>query len=101
MSFNDFEGYKPDQLDSLDLNFSAAANPAQTDLPWYLLSHISNDKGVVKFSTLFTDSGIKLRLVFVPALTNKLKILTQLNQPEMDVHMSDGTRQVIKNPYKF
>jgi len=101
MGFNDFESYKPDQLDSLDLNFSAAANPAQTDLPWYLLSHISNDKGVVKFSTLFTDSGIKLRLLFVPALTNKEKIIAQLNQPEMDVHMSDGTEKKISNPYRF
>ncbi|NTW24522.1 MAG: hypothetical protein HGA37_07480, partial [Lentimicrobium sp.] len=63
--------------------------------------HISNDDGVVKFSTLFTDGGMKLRLIFVPALTSKEKIIVQLNQPEMNVHMSDGKTQVIKNPYKF
>ncbi len=101
MSFNGFDEYKTDQLDSLDLDFPGAADPALTDITWYLLSHVSNDKGVVRFQTLFTNSGIKLRLIYAPALTNKDKIITLLNQPELDIHMSDGTRQVMKNPYKF
>ena len=101
MSFNGFEEYNPDQLDSLDLDFPGAADPAFSDMPWYLLSHVSNDKGVVRFQSIFTNSGIKLRLIYVPALTNKNKLITLLNQPELDIHMSDGTRQVMKNPYKF
>ena len=62
MSFNDFDTYAPSALDSLELDFDAAADPAITDMPWYLLSHASNDKGVVKFATRFTDNGIKLVL---------------------------------------
>jgi ferredoxin len=101
MSFNGFKEYKPDQLDSLDLDFPGAADPSLSDMPWYLLSHVSNDKGVVRFQTHFTDSGIKLRLIFVPALTNRDKIIILLNQPDLDIHMSDGTKQVMKNPYHF
>lgn len=101
MNFNSFEEYALAQLDSLDLDFPGAADPAFSDMPWYLLSHVSNDKGVVRFQTLFTNSGIKLRLIYVPAMTNRDKIIALLNQPELDIHMSDGTKQVMKNPYKF
>jgi polyferredoxin len=101
MSFNGYEDYAPEQLDSLELDFPGAADPALSDMPWYLLSHVSNDKGVVRFQTLFTNSGIKLRLIYVQKLTNRDKIITLLNQPELDIHMSDGSRQVMKNPYKF
>ncbi len=91
----------PEQVDSLQFDFDAAADPELGDMPWYLLSHVSNDKGVVKFTTLFTDTGIKLRLLFIPALTSKDKINALLNQPELDVHMSDGTKQKLENPYHF
>jgi polyferredoxin len=101
MAFNDFESYLPEQVDSLEFNFDAAADPELVDMPWYLLSHVSNEKGVIKFSTLFTDSGIKLRLLFIPALTSKDKITALLNQPELNVHMSDGTEQKLENPYHF
>ena len=101
MSFNGYDQYSPAQLDSLDLKFSSAANPANTELTWYLLSHASNDKGVVKFSTLFKDNGIMLRLIFVPTLTTREKIVALLNQPEMKVFMSDGTEQKIENPFRF
>ena len=101
MSFNGYDQYAPKQLDSLDLDFPGAADPALTDMPWYLLSHASNDKGVVKFSTLFTDSGIRLSVVFVPAITDRDKIISLLNQPVMKVHMSDGTLQTLDNPFHF
>lgn len=101
MSFNGIEQYAPGQLDSLELDFPAAADPALTDMPWYLLSHVSNDKGVVKFTTLFTDSGLRLRLIYAPALTDKEKIISLLNQPEMKVHMSDGSEQTLRNPFNF
>ncbi|KAF0195009.1 MAG: hypothetical protein FD166_3249 [Bacteroidetes bacterium] len=101
MSFNDAESYLPDELDSLELDFSAAADPDIADLPWYLLSHVSNDKGVVKFATRFTDEGIRLVLTFVPAITGREKIVSLLNEPELKVHMSDGTKQTMENPFRF
>ncbi|MFH1120728.1 MAG: 4Fe-4S binding protein [Bacteroidota bacterium] len=101
MSFNDADGYLPVELDSLELDFAAACDPGMVDMPWYLLSHVSNDKGVVKFATRFTDEGLRLVLTFVPALTNREKIVSLLNEPELNVHMSDGTKQTMENPFRF
>lgn len=101
MGFNAMDDYKPAQLDSLEVNFPGFTDPDLTDMPWYLLSHLSNDKGVVKFSTLFTPQGVKLRLLYVRELTNPEKIMKLLNSPELNTHMSDGTTKILENPYRF
>ncbi|MCB9015664.1 MAG: 4Fe-4S binding protein [Lentimicrobiaceae bacterium] len=101
LDFNDFESYQPSQLDSLDVPFIDGADPELTDMPWYLLSHLSNEKGVVRFATLFTDNGMVLRLTYSPALTGKEQIMNLLNQPDLHVHMSDGTEKSMPNPYRF
>jgi polyferredoxin len=101
MTFNGFENYDAAQTAEILLPFSAAADPSLADMPWYLLSHISNDRGVVKFEVISSDTGFMLGLVYLPEMTGSDEIVRQLNEPELKVHMSDGSTQTFKNPYKF
>jgi hypothetical protein len=70
-------------------------------MPWYLLSHISNNRGVVKFEVIPSDTGFVLGLVYIPEMTGRDEIIRQLNEPELKVHLSDGSTQTYRNPYKF
>lgn len=101
MSFNGFENYDSTRTADILLPFSAAADPSYADMPWYLLSHISNNRGVVKFEVIPSDTGFMLGLVYLPEMTGSDEIVRQLNEPELKVHMSDGSTQTFKNPYKF
>lgn len=101
MTFNGFDSYDSLQTSALQLPFAEAANPELTDMPWYLLSHISNNRGVVKFEIQATDRGFELHLVYLPQMTSKEEILNQLNEPALKVHLSDGTEQQLDNPYRF
>lgn len=101
MTFNGFDKYNATQTDSLLLPFAKAADPALSDMPWYLLSHISNNRGVIKFEIIPSDSGFVLSLVYVSEITGKDEIINQLNEPQLKVHLSDGTEQNLENPYRF
>lgn len=101
MNFNGFKNYNDSQIDSLVFNFPQAADPDLTDMPWNLLSHLSNNRGVVGFSVNPTDKGFVLHLKFVPSMTDSTVITEQLNQPKLRVHLSDGTEQLLDNPYQF
>ena len=89
------------QIDSLRFDFPQAADPNLTDMPWYLLSHMSNNRGVVGFVVTATSQGFVLDLKFIPQLTDSATIIEQLNQPQLSVHLSDGTEEVLDNPYRF
>jgi polyferredoxin len=101
MTFNGFEDYEATQMDSLRFDFPQAADPALTDMPWYILSHMSNNRGVVRFSVKATSKGFVLDLKFIPQLTDSATIVGQLNQPQLKVHLSDGTEETLDNPYRF
>lgn len=101
MTFNGFDKYNVTHTDSLLLPFAKAADPSLSDMPWYLLSHISNNRGVIKFEIIPSDSGFMLSLVYVPEITGKDEIINQLNEPQLKVHLSDGSEQNLENPYRF
>lgn len=101
MTFNSYEEYSLEQLETIEFNFMQAANPEMIDMPWYLLSHLSNDEGVVSFKTVPTNSGFMLAIQYAKGKTDYSKILKLLNSPVLQVHLSDGTEQTISNPFKF
>ena len=101
MTFNDFEEYEASQMDSLRFDFPQAGDPSLADMPWYLLSHMSNNRGVVGFAVTATNKGFVLDLKFIPQLTDSATIIDQLNQPQLSVHLSDGTEEILENPYRF
>jgi hypothetical protein len=101
MTFNGFENYDSTRTAGVLLPFPSAADPSLSDMPWYLLSHISNNRGVVKFEVIPSDTGFMLGLVYIPEMTGRDEIIRQLNEPELKVHLSDGSTQTFRNPYKF
>lgn len=101
LTFNSYEDYSSAQLETIEFDFAAAADPGLTDMPWYLLSHMSNNRGVVKFETIPEDGGFKLQLGIVKGKVTRDELLGMMNADSLNVHLSDGTMQVLKNPYKF
>lgn len=101
MTFNSFEKYTVDQLVTIEYPFPQGADPALTDMPWYLLSHLSNNKGIVSFETQPTDKGLVISLKIVNDMVTREEVDALINQPELMVHLSDGTAQTVKNPYRF
>lgn len=101
LTFNGFENFDSTRTAGVLLPFPAAADPSLNDMPWYLLSHISNNRGVVKFEVIPSDTGFVLGLVYIPEMTGRDEIIRQLNEPELKVHLSDGSTQTFRNPYKF
>lgn len=101
MDFNSTATTPSDSADTLLLPFAAAAEPELADMPWYLLSHISNNPGVTKFEVVPGADGFSLRLCYLPKVTDRDEIMEQLNAPQLKVHMSDGTEQMVDNPFRF
>jgi len=101
LTFNGFEEYSADQLETIEFDFHDSADPGVVDMPWYLLSHLSNDNGVVSFESKATNHGFVLLLKIVKAKTSKQRIDKLINEPVLKVHLSDGTEESVPNPYKF
>ena len=101
LTFNNFEDYTSDQLETMEFDFPAGADPELTDMPWYLLSHVSNNRGVVKFETVAADKGFKLQLMTVKGKLTREDLTGILSADSLTVHLNDGTTQVLKNPYSF
>ncbi len=101
MTFNSRETYSADQLETIEYDFPQGADPTLTDMPWYLLSHLSNNRGIVAFETQSSDKGMIINLTVVKALIIKEEVTALINSPQLNVHLSDGTTQTLKNPYRF
>lgn len=101
LTFNGFDTYASNSLDTLQLDFHQALIPGMMDESWSLLSHLSNNRGVVGFETVFTSTGVVLWITFVDSMTSDEQIKALINQPELKVHMSDGSEQLVSNPFHF
>ncbi|MEI8049136.1 MAG: 4Fe-4S binding protein [Bacteroidota bacterium] len=101
ISFNKYESYTDDKMLVYTLPFEQAANPEMLQWIPYLVSHVSNDDGIVRLQTSFTESGPVLRLWFVNSLTTVEKINSLLKAPEFTVHYPDKSVKKVKNPFRF
>jgi len=101
VTFNKYESYSDDKMLVYELPFDQAADPALQKWMPYLVSHASNDDGIVRIQTSFTESGPIIKIWFVKSLTTVEKINALLKAPEFLVHYPDNTVKRIKNPYRF
>lgn len=100
-TFNSYSDFSEDQLQLISIPFNQAADPELTDMPWYLLSHLSNNRGIVSFETMPSESGFILELKIVKGRVTGQEVMKLLTADSLNVHLSDGTTQTLKNPYKF
>lgn len=101
MTFNGYENYKADELDTLSFPFPQGSDPNLEGMPWYLLSHLSNNRGVVSFRTEPSEEGFIILIEVVKTMTSQVEVKDMLNSKELIVHLSDGTKEKIENPYHF
>jgi hypothetical protein len=68
----------------------------------YLVSHLSNDAGVVGFETLPGEEGTEmLTLWFVDTLTVPDRIFAAVNADSLLLHYADGSTGSVANPFRF
>lgn len=101
VTFNKYENYTDDKMLVYELPFKQAANPSLQKWIPYLVSHASNDDGIVRIKTSFTESGAVIQFWFVSSLTSVEKINSLLKAPEFIVHYPDKSIKRVKNPFRF
>ena len=99
----DFNGKVKYNLSVLDtLVVPLGTNKYNTKTLPYLISHISNDDGVVEFqSVLDSAQQIAFQIVYVDSMSNAAKILQAMKSDSLSVSYSDGEKGKIINMYKF
>lgn len=84
-----------------ELPFEQAADPSMQQWMPFLVSHASNDDGIVRIQTSFTENGPVIRIWFVGSLTSVTKINSLLQSPDFIVHYPDKSVKKVKNPFGF
>jgi polyferredoxin len=97
--FNHYSKYKLDELNVLIYPMPEAANSTLAKRLSYLVSHLSNEKGIVRFSTRFIN-GPKALVYFNPKLITIERVKAAISSPIMKVHFRGGEVKEVKNPYK-
>ncbi len=101
VAFNKYESYSEDKLLVYELPFNQAADPEMQKWIPFLVSHASNNDGIVRIQTSFTESGPVIKIWFVNSMTTVEKINSLLNSPEFIVHYPDKSVKRTRNPFKF
>ena len=101
VTFNKYESYADDKMLVYELPFEHAAEPAMQQWMPFLVSHASNDDGIVRIQTSFTESGPVIKIWFVESLTNVERINSLLKSAEFIVHYPDKSVKRVKNPFRF
>ena len=99
VAFNGFDSIPASNLEICQFLFPQAINPDLQEWIPYLVSHSSNDNGIVKFQTLFNDSFPELRIWYVKGLSNSSSILRLLNQSKLKVYYPDGSDKIFENRF--
>lgn len=101
VTFNKYESYTDDQMLVYELPFEQATDPEMQKWIPFLVSHASNDDGIVRIQTSFTENGAMIKIWFVSSLTTVEKINTVLKASDFIVHYPDKSTRKIKNPFRF
>ena len=68
----------------------------------YLVSHLSNNKGIVGFQTLLNDKyEEKVVISYIDTMINSQAILSALNSDTLVYSMRDGSKRKMENIFKF
>jgi hypothetical protein len=98
--FNGYSKYTPDVIMQYVLRLGA--NASLKARYSYLISHLSNDKGVVGFETSLDSAGAEIgSVMFIDSLTTAERIFTSVNADTLLFHYSDGRTGKLANPFSF
>ncbi|MHC1732701.1 MAG: 4Fe-4S binding protein [Bacteroidales bacterium] len=98
--FNEYQTYTPEVLKGLTVKLGENAKLKQRYN--FLISHLSNDSGVVAFETSLDESGEEmLTLWYVDSLTAPDRIFGALSADSLLLHYGDGSTGTVPNPFRF
>ncbi len=98
--FNEYDKYTPDVLKGMPVRLGENAQLKQRYN--YLISHLSNDGGIVGFETSLDEAGAEmLTLLYVDTLTVPEKIFGTLSADSLLLHYNDGTTGKVPSPFRF
>jgi NAD-dependent dihydropyrimidine dehydrogenase PreA subunit len=96
--FNDYAKYKKEQLSAFVFPMPEAASPRYRRAMGLLVSHISGDDAVVRFSTRHLDVPSAI-IYFDGSKTDVEKIRKALLQPKLTVYLSSDKTKEMENPF--
>ena len=98
--FNDSQNYSGEVLKGMPVRLGENAKLSQRYS--YLISHLSNDSGIVGFETSLDDTGAEMLTVwYVDTLTTPAVIFGALSADSLLLHYADGTLGTAPNPFRF
>jgi Pyruvate/2-oxoacid:ferredoxin oxidoreductase delta subunit len=98
--FNEYQNYTPDVLKGMTVKLGENAKLKQRYN--FLISHLSNDSGVVAFETSPGEDGAELLTVsYVDTLTAPDRIFSALSADSLLLHYGDGSTGTVPNPFRF
>ncbi|MBE0677774.1 MAG: 4Fe-4S binding protein [Bacteroidales bacterium] len=98
--FNGYSDFTDDMLGGYVLPLGV--NTENSGMYSYLISHLSNDAGVVGFETSLDEDGEEVATVwFVDTLTTPENIFGYVNADTLTIHYSDGRTGIVANPFHF
>jgi polyferredoxin len=98
--FNDYKIYTPDVL--RDYMLPLGSNSGLSARFNLLISHLSNDEGIVGFETsLDHNNEEQLTVWYVDTLVREESIYGYLNADTLLIHYSDGNTGKVANPFRF
>jgi polyferredoxin len=99
VSFNGFDSIPAADLAICQFAFPQGVKSELMHWVPFLLSHSSNDNGVVRFQAMFNDDLPVLRIWYIRRRSNPGGILKLLNAPLLKVYYPDGTQKSFKNVF--
>lgn len=68
----------------------------------FLVSHLSNNQGIVEFQTLLDSAGTEmLQILFVDTMTNAGQIHAMISSDSLKINYNDGTTATVVNIFDF
>ncbi len=99
-TFNWKKSYREKMLDTLKVQIDSKQYDIEA-LP-YLVSHLSNDNGVVRFqSSIDSTAKILFKIIYIDSLTNTTKILESMRSDSLTINYEGGDVGKVLNKFKF
>ncbi len=98
-TFNKYKEYGVEQLSVLIYPMPEAGNFLLARKLSYITSHLSNNKGIVRFSTAFNEEPTAY-VYFDPEKTTVEEVKAAISNPVYSVTYRDGSVKDVDNPFK-
>lgn len=99
-SFNQYENYDSTVIDIFSI--SMGKNTKLTKRLPYLVSHLSNNDGVVKLETRLDDAHKQVMdISFVDTMTNGEKVFEMIRADSLNVSYTSGKKATVENMFDF